>query len=244
MNVLIANSNEEKSKELSSIIELCNDSTTVIGNPTTLEDTLRCMQEQNGGIDLAFIETSIGKDAVFDSVFNPSSLIKPVIFTSSRKKDAFEAIKSNCIDFLLEPFKSNEVSDAINKVKRCKDQKCSVKRSDYKQRFLVKFGDKLQYKTADEISYIYAEGKTAYLVTSSTNRKFIIEHTLDELEKRHLDPVKFHRINRKFIVNINAIDEARNFANSRLKLVLNPPTEFDMVVSREKVAEFKNWLNL
>ena len=84
----------------------------------------------------------------------------------------------------------------------------------------------------------------AYIVTKGTSRRYIIENTLDELEKKCLDPAVFYRVNRKFIVNINAIEEARNYVNSRLKLVLDPPTDFDMIVSREKVTDFKNWLNL
>ena len=109
---------------------------------------------------------------------------------------------------------------------------------------MIKFGDKIQYRTVEEIAYMYAEGKMAYIITKNPSRRYIIEYTLDELEKRRLDPSSFFRINRKFIVNINSIEEARQYVNSRLKLILNPPTEFDMVVSREKVHAFKRWLNI
>lgn len=115
---------------------------------------------------------------------------------------------------------------------------------NYKKRFLVKIGDRLKTKPVNEVAYIFAEGKTVYIVSKIDNRKFIVEHTLDELEKSLLDPINFYRINRKFIVNINSIDEVRNYVNSRLKLAMNPLSDMDMIVSREKVMDFKNWLNL
>ena len=114
----------------------------------------------------------------------------------------------------------------------------------YKKRFIIKFGDKIQFRKAKEVSYIYAEGKMAYIITRQPTRKYIIEYTLDELEKKLLDPSIFFRINRKFIVNIDSIEEARQYVNSRLKLILNPPNDVDMIVSREKVHDFKRWLNL
>ena len=143
----------------------------------------------------------------------------------------------------MEPFDEEEVSLAISKAHH-KWTALNENARDYKKRFMIKVGDKIIYKTIDDISYIFADGKMAYIVTNDTNRRYIIEHTLDELEKRWLDPAVFYRVNRKFIVNINAIEEVRQYVNSRLKLILNPPTDFDMIVSREKVSDFKNWLNL
>jgi DNA-binding LytR/AlgR family response regulator len=116
--------------------------------------------------------------------------------------------------------------------------------TDYKKRFLVKIGDKLKSKNVNDISYIFAEGKIVYIVSKLDNRKYIVEHTLDELEKNYLNPNDFFRINRKFIINISAIEEVRTYVNSRLKLHTHPLSESDMIVSREKVLDFKKWLNL
>ena len=120
----------------------------------------------------------------------------------------------------------------------------TIEQQTFKRRFLVKIGDRLKTKPVDDIAYIFAEGKTVYIVSSTDKRKYIVEHTLDELEHQLLDPIDFYRINRKFIVNINSIDEVRNYVNSRLKLTVDPVSEVDMIVSREKVSDFKSWLNL
>ena len=166
-----------------------------------------------------------------------------VIFTSTSKLHAYEAFKAKSSDFLLEPFEYNEISNSLSKLKFYTPSNNGNKKT-YKKRFIIKFGDKIQFRNTEDVSYIYAEGKMAYIITRNPIRKYIIEYTLDELEKSLLDPSKFYRINRKFIVNIDSIEEARQYVNSRLKLILNPPTEVDMIVSREKVGDFKKWLNL
>ena len=120
----------------------------------------------------------------------------------------------------------------------------TLEQQTFKLRFLVKIGDRLKTKPVEDIAYLFAEGKTVYIVSKADNRKYIVEHTLDELENYLLNPHDFYRINRKFIININSIDEVRNYVNSRLKVKLNSACDMDMIVSREKVSDFKSWLNL
>jgi len=120
----------------------------------------------------------------------------------------------------------------------------TIEQQTFKRRFLVKIGDRLKTKPVEDIAYVFAEGKTVYIVSKTDRRKYIVEHTLDELEQHLLNPYDFFRINRKFIVHIDSIDEVRNYVNSRLKLTMNPMSETDMIVSRERVSDFKNWLNL
>ena len=242
MNILIANSESETSNQLIQLLHQYDKTINILGKASSAEEATTLFSQKDTQIDLAFLESRISNDLILQKMSNSIAGI-PIVFTSAFKKDAYDAIKANSIDFLLEPFNLQEISQSITKAKNQVDS-INIKNQGYKKRFLIKFGDKIQFKAIDDISYIFAEGKIAYIVTRSTNRKYIIEHTLDELEKRYLDPSTFYRINRKFIVHIDAIEEARSYVNSRLKLIFNPATEFDMVVSREKVHDFKNWLNL
>lgn len=242
MNILIANSESETSNQLIQLLHQYDKKINIIGNTSSAEEALSLFSQKDTHIDLAFLESRISNDPILQKMSNNLAGI-PIVFTSAFKKDAYDAIKANTIDFLLEPFNLQEISQCITRAKN-QSESLNIEKQGYKKRFLIKFGDKIQFKAIDEISYIFAEGKIAYIVTRTPNRKYIIEHTLDELEKKYLDPSTFYRINRKFIVHIDAIEEARSYVNSRLKLILNPATEFDMVVSREKVHEFKNWLNL
>ena len=242
MNILIANSEIEKSDQLAELLYQYDHKINILGKPSTINETIELFVHKSSEIDLSFLDIKLTHDSIFKELSN-GSIPHPIVYTSPSKQDAYAAIKANGIDFLLEPFCLEDVTKTINKF-YSQIENISYSKMNFKRRFIIKFGDKIQFKSINDVSYIFAEGKLAYLVTRSTNRRYIIEHTLDELEKQHLDPSFFFRINRKFIVHIDAFEEARNYVNSRLKLIINPPTDFDLVVSREKINDFKNWLNL
>jgi DNA-binding LytR/AlgR family response regulator len=242
MNVLIAHSEKEQSDRLADIIHQQDSNINILAKTSSLKETLSFFNQKGPDIDLTFLGVAPISDSSFESL-NQYFLSGLFVLSSSNMQDAYQAIKANSLDFLMEPFNAKEVSMAII---RARKRWTAIREENrkYKKRFMIKVGDRIIYKTTEDISYIFAEGKMAYIVTRGTSRRYIIENTLDELEKKCLDPAVFYRVNRKFIVNINAIEEARNYVNSRLKLVLDPPTDFDMIVSREKVTDFKNWLNL
>ena len=242
MNVLIAHSDTQQTEMLADLLQQQDDSISILGKTSSLGETLSFLNKKGTDIDISFVGVDILPNANIETL-KENLLSGLFVLTSSQKKDAYRAIKANSLDFIMEPFDVGEVSLAISKAHH-RWIALNENAREYKKRFMIKVGDKIIYKTIDDISYIFADGKMAYIVTNDTNRRYIIEHTLDELEKRWLDPAVFYRVNRKFIVNINAIEEVRQYVNSRLKLMLNPPTDFDMIVSREKVSDFKNWLNL
>jgi DNA-binding LytR/AlgR family response regulator len=106
---------------------------------------------------------------------------------------------------------------------------------------MVKLGEHIRSITTDQISFFYAEGRDVYLVTDQT-RKFIVDYTLESLEDI-LDPKIFFRLNRTFILNINAIKDVVVYSNSRLKIILSQEFDKEIIVSREKVTEFKEWFD-
>jgi DNA-binding LytR/AlgR family response regulator len=202
--------------------------------------------EKDIPIDLVFCEANLSDGSAIE-LFENSPVESPVVFISTNVADAYSAFRvKSTIHFLLEPLKYDDVVEAINRVsmKLSNPTQIRLQSQTYKKRFLVKIGDKFMSKSVDDVAYFYAEGKIVYLVPKTQNRKYIIEQSLDQLEKTHLNPELFYRINRKFIIHIDVIEEVRSYLNSRLKLVLNTPCDLDMIVSREKVVEFKNWLNL
>jgi DNA-binding LytR/AlgR family response regulator len=106
---------------------------------------------------------------------------------------------------------------------------------------MVKLGDHIRSITIDQISLFYADGRDVYLITNQL-RKFIIDYTLENLEEV-LDPRLFYRINRAYIININAIQDVVVYSNSRLKITPLVKWENEIIVSREKVSDFKNWFD-
>ncbi len=178
----------------------------------------------------------------------------PVIFTTAYDQFALDAFKVYSVDYLLKPIQFEDLNNAIKKLKKISSyhssplnweaiQKLiSQNATNFKERFILKSGNKLSYKHASEAAYFFADGKTTYLVTKKENRKYIIDYTLDELEAV-LDPKLFFRINRKFILSIGSVSEVRGLISSGMEVKLNQPCEYDLSVSRDRSQKFKAWLD-
>jgi DNA-binding LytR/AlgR family response regulator len=106
---------------------------------------------------------------------------------------------------------------------------------------MIKIGEHIRSVTVDKILFFYAEGRNAY-ITTDQGRRLIIDYKLEDLETI-LDPKLFFRVNRTFIININAIDDVIVYSNSRLKIITEVKAEKEIIVSREKVGAFKQWFD-
>lgn len=237
MNILIAHTSPDKSEKIQKWLSV-HSTEMHIAYKANNEKELKAAIHGKKGIfyDLAILETGMLTDPL---PLHLSSIY--TVFTSGRKEDAYRAIKANGKDFLLDPYGSDDVNEVLNKAI---NHKTKGEKRNYKKRFMVKYGEKIQAKSMKEVACIFADGKLVFIYTPANRRKYIIEHTLDELENKYLDSETFFRINRKYIIRFDAIEEIRNYANSRLKVILNTPFAPDLIVSRAKVQSFKNWLNL
>jgi DNA-binding LytR/AlgR family response regulator len=112
---------------------------------------------------------------------------------------------------------------------------------NYKNRFLVKIGNNILFKNIDEIAYFFAQDKIVYLVAVDA-RQYIVDYRLEQLVSL-LNPHIFHRVNRKFFVKIDAIQNIKQLSSNRLQLFLKPNFEQEIFISKEKVREFKEWLD-
>ena len=195
------------------------------------------------------------KDGQSFQIFKEVKVVKPVIFITAYNEFALEAFKVNSIDYLLKPITFIDLANSLKKAEslgnqlqwsEAKTEKvisnlAPAEGKNYKNRFMVKLGDHIRSITSDQISFFFADGRDVYLITNQL-RKFIIDYTLENLEEI-LDPKIFHRINRSYIVNISAIQDVVVYSNSRLKITPQIKWEPEMIVSREKVSEFKSWFD-
>jgi two-component system LytT family response regulator len=188
-------------------------------------------------------------DGLSFEIFSQIKINKPVIFTTAFDEYAVDAFKVNSIDYVLKPITFTDISKAMNKLKLMQNIFSSetvsnvlemVHRKKEKDRFLVRLGNHIYSIKTAEISLFYAEGRTVYLVTNE-NKKFIIDFKLEDLNNV-LKSTSFFRVNRSFIVNINAIKDVIVYSNSRLKITSKATIEKEIIVSREKVNIFKTWL--
>jgi DNA-binding LytR/AlgR family response regulator len=202
--------------------------------------------------DLAFFDIQLADGLSFE-IFEQTKVSCPVIFTTAFDEYALKAFKVNSIDYLLKPIDDNELHDAIQKYHNLYkshgvtgipegsiDNVIKLLTRQYKSRFVVRVGERIRSIPVDEIQCFYSMEKANYIQTVE-DRHYTIDHSLEQVESL-VDPLKFFRVSRKFILALDAIQEIISHSNSRLRVVLNHKTEEDIIVAREKVKSFKQWL--
>jgi two-component system, LytTR family, response regulator LytT len=204
--------------------------------------------------DLIFLDIQLSDGLSFE-IFEKIEIKSAVIFTTAYDEYALKAFKLNSIDYLLKPIDEDDLEVAISKYKtrlpkpetnlnldfeQIRKMLSNPFEKNYKKRFTVKIGQHLKVIATDEIECFFSENKGTYIHTFD-NRNYLVESTLELLEQE-LDPKDFFRISRKFIIPLQAIKEIVVYSNSRLKVILPSYKEDEVVVSREKVSDFKNWI--
>ncbi len=203
--------------------------------------------------DLVFMDIQLADGLSFE-IFEKVEVKSPVIFTTAYNEYALKAFKVNSIDYLLKPVDQDELTAAITKFKNLTQRVgMQEKRMEsisyamqmltkrYKERFVVKVGEHLRTIEVSDILFFVSLEKTTFAQTTD-GRKHILDFTLDQLEEL-LAPQSFYRVNRKYIIAVNAIQDMINYSNSRLRLVVKTCDDNDIVVARERVQEFKTWLD-
>jgi two-component system response regulator LytT len=207
-------------------------------------------------IELALMDIELADGQSFE-IFNRAVVKCPVIFTTAYDEFALKAFKVNSIDYLLKPIDKEELKAAIDKFRVLHKASANTdydarfkallqelkadKKEHYKSRFLIKSGAKLVSVSTGDIAYFHAYDKMVYVITRQ-GQKYIIDHSLEEISKM-LDPKAFFQVNRQFIASFPAIQSVHTYFNGKLKIELQPASTDEVIVSRERAGEFKDWLS-
>jgi two-component system, LytTR family, response regulator len=254
MKVIIIEDEVPAAEKLERYLQKYDASIEVAAKFDSVANSVSWLKDNQDTVDLIFMDIQL-IDGLSFQIFQQVQIRKPVIFTTAFNEFALDAFKVNSIDYLLKPITFTDLSAGLKKFETLKQHFLvgntqgekiqqafsSMKTKEYKNRFMVKLGEHIRSITSDQISVFYADGRDVYLVTTQ-GRKFIIDYTLEALEDI-LDPVLFFRLNRTFILNINAIKDVLVYSNSRLKITLLQEFDKEIIVSREKVGEFKEWFD-
>lgn len=202
--------------------------------------------------DLIFLDIQLS-DGLSFSIFEHITVSTPVIFTTAYDQYAVKAFELNSISYLLKPIRKSALEQSLSKYRSMKTAfgidfenllaSYQGKNPGYKKRFLIRIGDTFKKVETKEIAYFFAMEKTVFL-TTFRGKTLSVDESLDALEGI-LNPALFFRINRKFIIHLESIDQMIAWGRGRIKVELNPPLSEDMeaVVSMERSADFKRWLN-
>lgn len=249
MKVLIIEDETPAAEKLERYLSKYDQKIEVLARLQSVEESVEWLGKHQSELDLILSDIQLTDGLSFE-IFQKVNVKTPVIFATAYDEYAIDAFKLNSIDYILKPVTFMDLSNALNKFSSMKEgfgntsDKVQQMASDaeqkkYKSRFMVKLGEHIHSIKTQDISIFYAEGRIAYLVTSE-NRKFIVDFKLEELEEL-LNPENYFRVSRSFIVNINAVKDVLVYSNSRLKITLSIDFDKEIIVSREKVNQFKEW---
>lgn len=250
MNTIIIEDEKLSADHLANLIGKVDKNIKVLNVFDSVKQSVRYFQN-NPNADLLFVDIHLA-DGVSFEIFSKVVIESPVIFTTAYDEYAIKAFKVNSVDYLLKPIGIDELKVALEKFKKLKNSQL-LKPSDniidayqiinkqYKNRFMVKIGANIISVKTEEITHFIAEDGIVLIVTKN-GKRYPIDYTLDQSELL-LNPDIFFRINRKTIININSIQKVNTYFNNRLKIDSVVLQSDDAIVSRERVAEFKKWLD-
>jgi len=198
--------------------------------------------------DLIFADIQLADGTSFD-VFEQVNTNSAIIFTTAYDQFAIKAFKLNSIGYLLKPIKQDELQFAIEKFRQNNISKFvniqqlrqQIQADKYRERFSVQYGQRIKTIATNEIACFFSENKITFIVLFS-GEEFIVNDTLECIEKQ-VDSKYFFRINRKYIINYQAIDDMLCYSNSRIKIMLKNHKNNKLIVARERVKNFKIWLS-
>jgi len=257
INIFIVEDEELGARKLIKLIGEIEPSAKILGVAESIADTIKWFEENQNAPDLVLMDIELADGQSFD-IFSRVNIPCPVIFTTCYDEHALRAFKLNSIDYLLKPVKKDELEAAISKWKQNR-RDTSVHENlpgniekmlerlisnpgvdKHRNRFLVKKGNRLVPVFTNEIAYIYSSNKLTFIKTLNDQR-YMVDHNLDEIGES-LNPDDFFKANRQFILGTQCIREVHPWFNGKMKVMVHPATEEEVIISRDKAKEFRGWL--
>ena len=255
MRVIIVEDEGLAAERLENLIHQYDSKIEILAHLDSVEDTVQWLKTATD-LDLAFMDIQLADGLSFE-IFDQALLPCPVIFTTAYDEYTLKAFKVNSIDYLLKPIDFDDLTTAMEQYQLLKQtfkpptqtismeaiqSAVTMMNQRYKSRFIVKAGHHLHSVPVEKIAYFYHENKTVWC-KKLDQKKHAIDYTLEQLESL-LDPRLFFRLNRKYIVSFPSIKEVVTYSNSRLKVqLIGVKQKEDIVISRDRVAAFKAWLD-
>ncbi len=248
MKVLIIEDELPAAQKLERLIREADVSIEISGVLESVEDSINWLQ-QHSLPDLILMDIQLSDGLCFE-IFEKIELQVPVIFTTAYDEYALEAFKINSVDYLLKPVDPYALSKALHKFKTIHGPTKSYQienllsqfQPKFKERFLIKIGEHFRSIQVSDIRCFFIMERSTFLYIDS-NKSYPLDYSLDQVEKL-IDMEKFFRVNRNYIIHIAFIKDIIAYSSSRLRIILKDWSGKDeILVSRERVRDFKAWMD-
>lgn len=252
MKILIIEDEPQAASRLQKMIRKLEPVVEIVGEIDSVQGVVNWLNN-NTKPDVMFMDIQLADGLSFE-IFDSLEVDVPIIFTTAYDEYALKAFKVNSVDYLLKPIEEEDLSNAIKKYKKLssvgEDRSRAIDRISnavsmltrrFKERFVTKVGEHLKFIEVSDLMYFVSEEKITFGYTRD-NKRYILDYTLEQIEGL-VDPKIFFRINRKYIVSLSCIQDMISHTNSRLRIVIKGSDDRDVIVARERVQDFKSWLD-
>lgn len=221
----------------------------VVGTTTSVKSTVAWLKEPANSADIIFMDVELSDGVCFE-IFRQVNVNAKVIMTTAYDSYALKAFEAGSVDYLLKPIDPAALKRAVARCRMSGGQidiealakamgSMQEPRKEYKERYIIRFNDRIIPIRTEDIAYVYSEEKNNYLVTFG-EKKYIIDSSLDVISEE-LNPANFFRVSRSCVVSMQAIKSIIKQAG-RLRIIANPEPSFEMTVSRSRADDFLEWL--
>lgn len=251
MNILLLEDEQPAAERIQRMLAELRPDATILAVIDSVEGALAWLSEHPAP-DLALFDIHLA-DGLSLEVLEQSERAFPVIFTTAYDEYALQAFGAYSIDYLLKPVRQEELKQALDKFERFKDllspaaadvqglaRSIRQARPVWQQRFLLRLPEQIKAIDIQEIAYFYIESRLTFMQLKD-GKCYPSDFNLEQLEER-VDPARFFRVNRQFLVSFEAIDKMYTHTKSRVQLQLKPAAHLEATVPSERSAEFKRWL--
>lgn len=250
MNVVIIEDEKPAADKLELMLTDIDPKIQVLAKLGSVKESTKWLLQNE--VELIFLDIQLS-DGISFSIFDHVSVSTPIIFTTAYNQYAVKAFNLNSIDYLLKPIRKKDLAKSLQKFHDLKSafsidfdellNQIQGEHPKHKKRFLIQIGNKIKKIEVTEIAYFYVMNKAVYIRTFN-NKNYPLDDSLEHLENA-INPELFFRINRKYLVNIEAIENMVAYSRGRVKLELKPKVdnEFETIVSINRSVEFKKWLS-
>ena len=247
MKVLIVEDERPAAERLQLLLQNYDPAMEIAGPLESIEETVNYLENQPHP-DLILLDIQLADGHSFE-IFNRISYTRPLIFVTAYDSYALEAFRLLSIDYILKPVSSKLLFEALDKYRLLSTAFSPIitpppaeilQERRYKDRFLGKVGKRLFFINIADVAFFEAENKVVHL-TDITGKRYLVEYKMEELAAI-LDPAKFFRLNRSFIVHIQAIQQVKPYHNHRLRILVSGASPQDeLIIARDRVPEFRQW---
>lgn len=250
MNVLIVEDEIMAQKSLTRVLTQNFPDMSIVGCTSSVKSTVQWLKSPDNIADIIFMDVELSDGECFE-IFRQVEIKAKVIMTTAYDNYALKAFEAGSVDYLLKPIDTSSLKRAVARCRMSGGQvdveallktigSGNTTRKEYKERYIVRFNDRIVPLLTSNIAYIYSEEKNNYLVTFDEQR-YVIDSSLDVISEE-LNPECFFRISRSCIISLKAIISIVKQAGGRLRILAAPESSFEMTVSRSRVDDFLNWL--